>query len=487
MTKAFTLAHTARGLVRQLAILAAGLAFSLPAAIQAGAVTPTLLDEGTSLSDVSSPVIDDTGAVYWLSHQSELHSSLAGILASDPRTVAEAGDWPLLGDIADSRRGTILLLGTLMVPRPPPLGGFGHLGAVYLYPGLVRVLYYGSDIPGFPTPVEPGDLRMGWPEFDSDGTIVFAPLDTSDFHAIHYAIARATAAGSVTVLVESGVTPVPGTAGVPFTLVSDPVVSRGIVLFYGEAASIGRRGVYQLSGGSLSAVVDNTTVLPGESTPAPILSKRSVDYAADGADVVVAIREKPRSGVFKRVGGTWTRVAGAGDPIPGGAGDFLDFAEPAIRDGVVVFKGGRNNQFLPPLEDGFFTDARGTLEAIVTLTDDFGSHHPNSLGGARGGRYFNGSGIAFRATEGFAWVGAYRIAVPGLETARCGRPVGGGATPRASDALFVLKAAVGAASCAPCVCDVDGSGGSAPVTASDALRVLKKAVGQSVSFSCAKC
>jgi hypothetical protein len=54
----------------------------------------------------------------------------------------------------------------------------------------------------------------------------------------------------------------------------------------------------------------------------------------------------------------------------------------------------------------------------------------------------------------------------------------------ASDALSVLRAAVGTASCELCVCDVNGSG---EVTASDALIVLRTAVGQSTSLDCPPC
>ncbi|HEY2772777.1 MAG TPA: endonuclease/exonuclease/phosphatase family protein [Candidatus Binatia bacterium] len=54
----------------------------------------------------------------------------------------------------------------------------------------------------------------------------------------------------------------------------------------------------------------------------------------------------------------------------------------------------------------------------------------------------------------------------------------------ASDALFVLKTAVGTLVCPLCTCDVDNSG---KITASDALRVLKAAVGQNVPLTCPLC
>jgi len=54
----------------------------------------------------------------------------------------------------------------------------------------------------------------------------------------------------------------------------------------------------------------------------------------------------------------------------------------------------------------------------------------------------------------------------------------------ASDALFVLRTAVGNVSCDLCVCDVNDSG---TITASDALIVLQFAVGQPVVLNCPPC
>ncbi len=66
----------------------------------------------------------------------------------------------------------------------------------------------------------------------------------------------------------------------------------------------------------------------------------------------------------------------------------------------------------------------------------------------------------------------------------CGVPVSGGSKPTASDALFVLRAAVGGAQCDPCSCDVDGNGS---VAAGDALAVLRAAVGGEVALNCPPC
>jgi hypothetical protein len=84
------------------------------------------------------------------------------------------------------------------------------------------------------------------------------------------------------------------------------------------------------------------------------------------------------------------------------------------------------------------------------------------------------------------------VDVPALE--RCGDATNGsgGASDdtsatrlvTAADALIVLKAANGAASCAACVCDTDASG---DVTATDALLTLKRALDESFHLGCIAC
>ena len=64
----------------------------------------------------------------------------------------------------------------------------------------------------------------------------------------------------------------------------------------------------------------------------------------------------------------------------------------------------------------------------------------------------------------------------------CGHPTSrGAATPSATDALFVLRAAVGAETCKPCVCDTDANGLTA---ATDALSILRSAIGLGPALAC---
>jgi len=68
--------------------------------------------------------------------------------------------------------------------------------------------------------------------------------------------------------------------------------------------------------------------------------------------------------------------------------------------------------------------------------------------------------------------------------AHCGQPLTDGSSPKASDALGVLRAAVGALACERCVRDVNRSGST---TAADGLLTLKKAVGQPLTLRCVDC
>jgi hypothetical protein len=65
----------------------------------------------------------------------------------------------------------------------------------------------------------------------------------------------------------------------------------------------------------------------------------------------------------------------------------------------------------------------------------------------------------------------------------CSQPVSTGASPVASDCLFILRVAVNLQACTPqaCVCDPTGDGAA---TASDALSCLRKAVGEPTMLLC---
>ncbi|HUQ71092.1 MAG TPA: dockerin type I domain-containing protein, partial [Planctomycetaceae bacterium] len=81
------------------------------------------------------------------------------------------------------------------------------------------------------------------------------------------------------------------------------------------------------------------------------------------------------------------------------------------------------------------------------------------------------------------WVGSTTSNISGSPVVSCCGDVNVSGTLTASDALLVLKAAVGSDDCPllPCICDTNGNG---TITATDALAVLRRAVGLGNALEC---
>lgn len=371
----------------------------------------TLLDEahlatGES-SGLSAPVIDDTtGTAYWKKYidfelgGSQLKSSSGGVIATDARTTSMVGDFPLNVFPTDAHAGSVLLLGHYLEPANP---GYYQTNAIYAYPGLARLAYFGSSFPGF-TSDAVGLQVLAWPLYDGTGGAVFPMRRATTFPNFRYAICRTTNGASIEILASTDTTVVPGGDGGLFTLMDRPIPSGGRILFYGEGG--GRRGVYQLEGGTVTTIVDNQTVLPPNVGPVPIFNGQGVVYAIDGNDVAIVLTDFG-GGVWKRVGGVWSRLIARNDPIPGGTGLLFDLGRVAIRDGIVAFQGGRNNQFAPPLQSGLYTDKFGAVTPIVNLETSYGADVPTTYEVREGGRWFDGSDVVF-AVDGQQWRALYR-------------------------------------------------------------------------------
>lgn len=210
------------------------------AGARAGVENLELLDvaEGEifSLNALTPPVLGANGTAYWhAAIDYELGGSTlesdAGTLATDTRTQIEPGDWPLQGRPTDVFGSSVLLLGVYF----PDI--FQSTAALFSYPGFTRLLYYGSAFPGFTS--DPTGLQVSSGLYDGDGSIVFGMRRATTFPNFTWTICRLDGAG-ITILAQSGVTAVPEAGGATFSLIRNPVVSGGVILFYGEGG--GRRG-----------------------------------------------------------------------------------------------------------------------------------------------------------------------------------------------------------------------------------------------------
>jgi hypothetical protein len=178
--------------------------------------------------------------------------------------------------------------------------------------------------------------------------------------------------------------------------------------------------------------------------------------------------------------------------VRAGYGNDVGFQN-TVGDGLwIVHADGTDELVLREGDAITFDGNTGTVSSVAWLTS-----FDLSLSGGEDGRQRtlgpNGEVVFFLEVDtGAGFVGSVAWAEPaggafvadtGAQGGTCGDPTEDGNV-TATDALFVLGAAVGAQSCENCVCDVDDS---KAITATDALRVLNAAVGQAGLLACLPC
>ncbi len=331
----------------------------------------------------SAPVVGPEGRVYWLDQSANGDKTLkssSGDVAAETRPNG-FGDFPV-GFPFDANATTLLNAGQLVIP-PDSGAGFEGTPAIFLN-GATKIVDFNSTFPGI---TSDHYLHVHHASLDIDGTVVFLAERQAIGSVKVFAVCRVTG-GSISILAQDGVTPVPGgTAGSKFTFLWSPTVRNGVVMFYGEGG--GRRGVYQIANGTISTVYDDSMTLPGATTP-PLLSYSAVAFSNEGTDVALVL-EDVSGGVWKRIGGTWSLVAKSQSPIPDGTGNFFYFASASLRNGRVAVIGGRNNQFALPRQVGIYLEkSGGGLETVVNEGDDWDGFEPTQFAVPEGGRWWDG-------------------------------------------------------------------------------------------------
>jgi uncharacterized delta-60 repeat protein len=173
-----------------------------------------------------------------------------------------------------------------------------------------------------------------------------------------------------------------------------------------------------------------------------------------------------------------------------GAGSGDEGAALAIRDGKIVVAGcsGQSGCFsadtkiaVARYDDGGGLDAAFGDGGIVTTP--IGTFSRARAVAIQNDGKIVAAGEALVTATSPGQFALARYSNSDTSSGTCGDPTED-ARVSASDALSVLRTAVGLQICLLCVCDVNNSG---TVTASDALNVLKKAVGQDVALDCPAC
>lgn len=200
---------------------------------------------------------------------------------------------------------------------------------------------------------------------------VFAPVSRGGevvFHAVGDGGLAATptegiytnAGGTLAALADSNTT-MPGTTET-FAFLSTPDVDGGAVAFRGWSAS-GFQGLYRIEPGGLVTVADETTLAP---SGLPFLSFGGDPAISGGAIAFRGTDTGGNTGIFVDDGTDLLLVADESTPIPGAPGStFNVFGNHAIDGGAVVFEGiGK-----PGSEIGLYTNLGGGLEKVIDTGD----------------------------------------------------------------------------------------------------------------------
>ncbi len=156
---------------------------------------------------------------------------------------------------------------------------------------------------------------------------------------------------------------IPSTGGT-FTGFSMPVPAQSALAFIG-AGSNKTSGVYVKSGEILTRIADTSTPVPGGA--GTFSQFTALDFDSRGNVTFAAADAKGSLGIYL---GTFPAqqpirvLANAQTPIPGGGGNFDNFSDPAVADGVVAFFASRTGH--PPAGVGIYVSSGGALRPAAT-------------------------------------------------------------------------------------------------------------------------
>lgn len=269
-----------------------------------------------------------------------------------------------------------------------------------------------------------------------------------------------------------------------------------------------------MEGNRIGVAADGVSAL-GNTGPGVLLGAGSTDNLV-GGEVSTASNRIAFNSSGVKVEGTATANSILGNSIADNAGLGIELGSIGVtpNDSDDADSGANQLQNYPVLESAS-TGARPQIDghfigapSAQLRVEFFANEHCDSSGYGEGGRFLGAAQITTGqdGTIGFQAMlfatidvgeqitatatdlingdtSEFSACVDAGAGAACADPTGDG-KPTATDALIVLKAAVGGATCDPCLCDINGD---AAITATDAFRVLRIAVGQDIPLECPAC
>jgi len=266
---------------------------------------------------------------------SGIYTESAGVL----RLIASVGITPIPGgtDLFDRIGGHSIGGNTVAFD-----GGSSTAGIQGLYADLAGTLERMADtttpIPGgVGNFVQLGGLLNNLNSFNSsllqsadDGTVVFAGSGSTGQAGLYV-----YAAGSLDVLVDTG-TLLPD-SGTTLSGAGSPAVAGGDVVFVAEGGGGVVRGIYLLRDGSISRLVDNSTIAPGGSDAFHRFGQVSFDGNAVAFSASVGFPADREGIYYLPIGGQITEVIATGDSLDGQTVEDLFFGLDGVNGSEVAF------------------------------------------------------------------------------------------------------------------------------------------------------
>ena len=162
-------------------------------------------------------------------------------------------------------------------------------------------------------------------------------------------------------------TPVPGGTGSFTKLDRHPSARGGNVAFRAEGSD-GQVGAYTDIGGVLGLVADTNTSIPGGTGSFSAIGREASfggTLSFDGINLAFrGLGASDQDGIYTNEGGTLRAVADTNTPIPGAAGTFLGFRfDPSIDSGNIAFAG--SDTTVTYSADGVYTEIGGMLDVVA--------------------------------------------------------------------------------------------------------------------------
>lgn len=239
----------------------------------------------------------------------------------------------------------------------------------------------------------------------SGTTVAFSGGDSASQGGIYF---RPVGGGPLTLFANRN-TPIPDGTG-NFVSLGQPgvSVSDSTVLFKATGSGV-QQGIYAgpIMGGSLNAVVDTNTPIPGGTGNFTVVAYPSLSGSTVG---FLGIGSGNQRGIYTATldGNSVTRIVDQTTPIPGGTGNFLNYSlGPSVSGTNLAFVGTGSGS-----QEGIYltSSGAGTITEIISYGDFLDGRIVSDLGFFRTGLDMNM--LAFRATFTDGSSGVYVTPVP---------------------------------------------------------------------------